>query len=475
MVTLAALGVVASVQPVFDAWWGGPSGMYVDRLGADRARAMNPFAALLAAGVALAFGSDAPVTPLGPWAAVRAGRRAPDGGVRCAGGGRARRAHSRRAPRGGGVVTARGPPRRPARPPPTRWLRSPVSRDLAGMIRACLRTVQDGRVCDTTPCAAADRSCGIICAVSMWCALSGVLSLLSQLTLRPVRLPRRGAHLPGTSCVLRCSRSARICAAIPSSSCTPTRTTKRSSPASRCAVSPTPGRAPCSSSRRRGSSARPGCRCGRRDRPRAPDRRAGARGGAAGGLPAGAAGLPGLRAAGLVERRALPRARRGRSAAPRRRRRARSPTTEGATTVVHDDEQGIYGHPDHRATHRIGATAAELLGASAYRMTVDREHLHVSARDRHLVHGAARAAAVPVRPDDRRDPARDRRARPPSWPPSGPRSPRTRARSRTADVPAEGFADGLRPGVVPPLGAARRARRARQRAPLGRRAGGVPS
>jgi LmbE family N-acetylglucosaminyl deacetylase len=68
---------------------------------------------------------------------------------------------------------------------------------------------------------------------------------------------------------------------------------------------------------------------------------------------------------------------------------------EGAATLVHDDEQGIYGHPDHQATSRIGATAAELVGATAYRVTVDREHLHVSARDRHLVHGAARAAAVP--------------------------------------------------------------------------------
>jgi N-acetyl-1-D-myo-inositol-2-amino-2-deoxy-alpha-D-glucopyranoside deacetylase len=67
---------------------------------------------------------------------------------------------------------------------------------------------------------------------------------------------------------------------------------------------------------------------------------------------------------------------------------------ESAATVVHDDEHGIYGHPDHRATFRIGATAAEMVGATSYRMTVDREHLHVSARDRHLVHGAARAAEV---------------------------------------------------------------------------------
>ena len=71
------------------------------------------------------------------------------------------------------------------------------------------------------------------------------------------------------------------------------------------------------------------------------------------------------------------------------------PTTRAPTTLIHDDEHGIYGHPDHRATYRIGATAAELVGATGYRMTVDREHLHVSARDGHLVHGAARAAAVP--------------------------------------------------------------------------------
>ncbi|MEZ5116721.1 MAG: amidohydrolase family protein [Candidatus Nanopelagicales bacterium] len=69
---LADLGVYASVQPVFDALWGGPDGMYVQRLGADRAATMNRFADMAAAGVALVLGSDAPVTPLGPWEAVRA-------------------------------------------------------------------------------------------------------------------------------------------------------------------------------------------------------------------------------------------------------------------------------------------------------------------------------------------------------------------------------------------------------------------
>ncbi|AUY52901.1 amidohydrolase family protein [Streptomyces sp. CB01881] len=74
------LGLTASVQPAFDAAWGGPDGMYVQRLGAERAAALNPFAALLRAGVPLAFGSDAPVTPLDPWGTVRAAafHRTPD-------------------------------------------------------------------------------------------------------------------------------------------------------------------------------------------------------------------------------------------------------------------------------------------------------------------------------------------------------------------------------------------------------------
>ncbi len=68
---LADLGATASMQPLFDAWWGGPAGLYETRLG-ERAHGMNAFASLARAGVPLAFGSDSPVTPFDPWAAVRA-------------------------------------------------------------------------------------------------------------------------------------------------------------------------------------------------------------------------------------------------------------------------------------------------------------------------------------------------------------------------------------------------------------------
>jgi predicted amidohydrolase YtcJ len=69
---LARWGVVASMQPGFDRLWGGGDGMYATRLGTARAAGMNPFALLARAGVELAFGSDAPVTDLGPWTAIRA-------------------------------------------------------------------------------------------------------------------------------------------------------------------------------------------------------------------------------------------------------------------------------------------------------------------------------------------------------------------------------------------------------------------
>lgn len=70
--TLAACGVVASMQPQFDVEWGAPGELYVQRLGVERAGSLNDFAMLARAGVALAFSSDSPVTPIDPWATIRA-------------------------------------------------------------------------------------------------------------------------------------------------------------------------------------------------------------------------------------------------------------------------------------------------------------------------------------------------------------------------------------------------------------------
>jgi predicted amidohydrolase YtcJ len=70
--TLARLGVVASMQPAFDALWGRPGELYETRLGAGRAQTMNPLGTLCGAGVPLAFGTDAPVTPIAGWGMVRA-------------------------------------------------------------------------------------------------------------------------------------------------------------------------------------------------------------------------------------------------------------------------------------------------------------------------------------------------------------------------------------------------------------------
>jgi hypothetical protein len=69
---MARLGMTASVQPMFDGLWGSSGGMYEQRLGAARSRDMNRFADLETAGVLTAFGSDSPVTDLGPWQAVHA-------------------------------------------------------------------------------------------------------------------------------------------------------------------------------------------------------------------------------------------------------------------------------------------------------------------------------------------------------------------------------------------------------------------
>lgn len=78
---MAELGVVASMQPVFDAMWGGPDGAYAERLG-ERWRGMNPVGDMLRAGVRVALGSDSPVTLVRPWRAIRAACRHHEEGQR---------------------------------------------------------------------------------------------------------------------------------------------------------------------------------------------------------------------------------------------------------------------------------------------------------------------------------------------------------------------------------------------------------
>jgi hypothetical protein len=71
----ARVGAGLSLQPAFDAAWGGESGMYSKRVGRARARTMNDFRAMARSGAPLGFGSDSPVTPLDPIGAVRAAMR----------------------------------------------------------------------------------------------------------------------------------------------------------------------------------------------------------------------------------------------------------------------------------------------------------------------------------------------------------------------------------------------------------------
>lgn len=139
--TFGRLGVAASVQPAFDELWGGTSGLYTDRLGADRSLASNPLARLAAAGMVLAFGSDAPVTPLAPWAGVRAAvhhhepasRLSPAAALAAhtAGGWAAAR-------RAGGTLAAGAPAYLSV------WDTATFP-DLTGTLPACVRTVADGR------------------------------------------------------------------------------------------------------------------------------------------------------------------------------------------------------------------------------------------------------------------------------------------------------------------------------------------
>ncbi|MCX7751025.1 MAG: amidohydrolase [Candidatus Bipolaricaulota bacterium] len=60
---VAALGLLASMQPNF-LQWSGPGGMYAERLGPERDAAIDPHREVLARGIPLALGSDG--MPMGP-------------------------------------------------------------------------------------------------------------------------------------------------------------------------------------------------------------------------------------------------------------------------------------------------------------------------------------------------------------------------------------------------------------------------
>ncbi|MDQ3766146.1 MAG: amidohydrolase family protein [Actinomycetota bacterium] len=66
------LGLKISVQPAFDAFWGGDDGLYASRIGAPRASNMNRFGTMLRAGLSLGVGSDSTVTPLDPFLQMQA-------------------------------------------------------------------------------------------------------------------------------------------------------------------------------------------------------------------------------------------------------------------------------------------------------------------------------------------------------------------------------------------------------------------
>lgn len=72
-----ALNLVISVQPTFEALWGGENGMYAARLG-ERWKRTNPLKSMLKMGLTLAGGSDSDVTPMDPLLGIKAAMSLPN-------------------------------------------------------------------------------------------------------------------------------------------------------------------------------------------------------------------------------------------------------------------------------------------------------------------------------------------------------------------------------------------------------------
>ena len=66
----ADLGIILSMQPAFEYYWGG-SGMYGSRLGKERALRTNPFRSIVDAGGTIIGGSDSDVTEMNPLVGIQ--------------------------------------------------------------------------------------------------------------------------------------------------------------------------------------------------------------------------------------------------------------------------------------------------------------------------------------------------------------------------------------------------------------------
>jgi hypothetical protein len=71
------LGLVVCAQPAFEHYWGGPNKMYFKRLG-KRWQKTNPLRSMLDAGITVAGGSDAPITPIDPLLGIKSAVNLPN-------------------------------------------------------------------------------------------------------------------------------------------------------------------------------------------------------------------------------------------------------------------------------------------------------------------------------------------------------------------------------------------------------------
>ena len=75
----ANLGLILSMQPAYEYYWGNPGGMYETRLGRERGNTTNPFRKIIDQGITIAGGSDSDVTPMNPLLGIHSAVNHPKG------------------------------------------------------------------------------------------------------------------------------------------------------------------------------------------------------------------------------------------------------------------------------------------------------------------------------------------------------------------------------------------------------------